>query len=124
MQDGKHVILCIDDDEDVRLCLKLALESNGYAYAQAPSAEEGIRVYEQSQPDLILVDLMMEEIDAGTSFVRELKARGSTAPVYLLTSVGDEMASMTDYSSLGFDGVLQKPVNNDMLLKLLRSKLG
>ena len=47
----------------------------GYAMLEALSAEEGLKVFRREKPDLVLVDLMMEEVDAGTSFIKELKAR-------------------------------------------------
>ena len=124
MQDGKHVILCIDDDPDVRCFLQAVLEPNGYVVAEAASAEDGLAVYKDAKPDLIIVDLMMEEIDAGTSFVKELQALGNTAPVYLLSGVGDGLNLLADYNSLGLAGVFQKPLDPDKLLAILKEKLG
>ena len=123
MKDGKHVILSIDDDPDVREALRIILEANGYIFAEAATAAEGLKVYKETQPDFILLDLMMEEIDAGTHFVKELRALGNQAPVYLLSSVGDNLSMMTDYSELGLSGVLQKPIDSKVLLNLLKSKL-
>ena len=77
MRNGQHVILCIDDDPDILESLRVVLEANGYAVETAPSAETGLQVYREALPDLIIVDLMMEEIDAGTNFVKELKALGN-----------------------------------------------
>lgn len=123
MQDGKHVILCIDDDPDILLFLKTVLESGGYVVAEAATAEQGLKVYKDTQPDLIVLDLMMEEIDAGTNFVKELKALRNTAPIYMLSSVGDNLALEADYSSLGLAGVLQKPVTSEQLLAIIEAKL-
>ncbi len=123
MQDGKHVILCIDDDPDVLFILKTVLEANGYVCCQAPSAEDGMRVYKDQSPDLIIVDLMMEEVDAGTEFARDLKALGNTAPVYMLSSVGDSLNVSTDYAALGLAGVFQKPIDSDKLLSIIAAKL-
>ena len=123
MQDGKHVILCIDDDPDIRDSLKMILESSGYVCASASTAEEGVKVFKETRPDLVIVDLMMEEVDAGTNFVKELKLLGCSVPIYMLTSVGDSLSQMTDYGDLGLSGVLQKPVSPDALLALLREKL-
>jgi len=89
----------------------------------AATAEEGLKKYKQSRPDLIICDLMMEEIDAGTSFVTELKALGNTAPIYILSSTGDNLNQIINFSELGLSGVFQKPIDNDMLLSILRSKL-
>lgn len=123
MQDGKHVILCIDDDEDVLFFLRTVLEAAGYIVAEAASAEDGIEVYKQTQPDLLIVDLMMEEVDAGTSFVKEIRLLGNTAPVYMLSSVGDTLNMAADYSSLGLAGIFQKPIDSERLLTILDAKL-
>lgn len=123
MQDGKHVILAIDDDQDVLDALRMVLEPNGYVMAEAHSAEEGLKAWRQTRPDLVIVDLMMEEVDAGTHFVRELRAGGNTAPVYMLSSVGDNLNANADYSALGLSGVFQKPLNPSTLLAIVRAKL-
>ena len=124
MQDGKHVILVIDDDPDIRYALKVVLEGNGYVFCEAATAEEGLKAYKANSPDLIIVDLMMEEVDAGTSFVKELKALNNEAPIYMLSSVGDNLNMNTNFAELGLSGVFQKPLDNNTLLSILKSKLG
>ena len=124
MKNEKHVILCVDDDPDILACLRTVLEANGYVVTEAPTAEEGLQVYKQSAPDLIILDLMMEEIDAGTQFVKEVHAAGSKAPIFMLSSMGDNLSEATDYSELGLSGVFQKPIANDQLLSILQKKLG
>ena len=123
MQDGKNVILCIDDDEDVLVALRLVLEQNNYVMVDAPTAEEGLTKFKETQPDLIVVDLMMEEVDAGSNFVKEVRAIGSEVPIYMLSSVGDQLNLSTDYASLGLSGIFQKPINPKTLLKTLEKKL-
>jgi DNA-binding response OmpR family regulator len=123
MQDGKFVILCIDDDPDILESLKVVLEANDYVVVTAPSAEKGLRAYKESQPDLLIVDLMMEEIDAGTNFVKELQALGNEAPIYMLSSTGDDLQNTVNFGDLGLTGVFQKPINPNVLLTLLRAKL-
>ncbi len=123
MQQGKPVILVVDDDQDLLDAMRLVLEKNGYAMVEARSAQIGLRRYQETNPDLIIVDLMMEEVDAGTSLVKELKALGNTKPVYMLSSVGDNLNISIDYAELGLAGVFQKPINNDQLLAVLRTTL-
>ena len=123
MRDGKYVILCVDDDPDIRESLRVILEANDYIMEEAASAEEGLKVYTKAQPDLLILDLMMEEIDAGTNLVTELKAAGNTAPIYLLSSTGDALSQTTSSSELGLAGVFQKPINSATLLGLLKEKL-
>jgi DNA-binding response OmpR family regulator len=124
MQDGKHVILCIDDDQDVLTYLQTILQAEGYIFHGAPSAEKGLKAFDEVNPDLVIVDLMMEEVDAGTSFVKDVKAKGADLPIYMLSSVGDNLNMVTDYSQLGLDGVFQKPVAKDKLLAVMKRKLG
>ncbi len=123
MQDGKYVILCVDDDNDVRENVRTILEANDYIMVEAATAEEGLEVYKENKPDFLLVDLMMEEVDAGTNFAREMKLLGNKAPVYMLSSVGDALSQNIDYHDLGLAGVLQKPITPNVLLKTLKKTL-
>jgi CheY-like chemotaxis protein len=123
MKNGKHVILYVEDDADFRDSVRTVLESGGYEVVEACSGEEGLRCCQQKHPDLILVDLMMEEVDAGTNLVRDLKAVGCNVPIFVLSTVGDALSASTDYTSLGLAGVLQKPIDFDALLQLIGEKL-
>ena len=123
MTDKTFVILAIDDDPDVLNGLRIILEANGMKMVEAYSAEEGVRKYKESRPDFILVDLMMEEVDAGLNFVKEIRLLNNKAPIYMLSTVGDSLTQNTDYSELGLSGVPQKPVNNKALLKIIQSKM-
>lgn len=123
MKDDKFVILCVDDDPDVLDMLRIVLESKGYLMVGANSAEEGSKRYQSESPDLVLVDLMMEEVDAGTALVTKLKALGNQAPVYMLSSVGEELSSSIDHEKLGLSGVFQKPLNAKVLLRTLQMRL-
>jgi DNA-binding response OmpR family regulator len=123
MKEGKFVVLAIDDDDDVLRALRIVLEKNGYIMVEARSAELGVREFKKEKPDFIIVDLMMESIDAGKNLVKDLRFLGNTAPVYMLSSVGDELSSNIDVADLGLQGVFQKPVKAEALLNTLRQKL-
>ena len=123
MRDGKHVILGIDDDPDVLAYLQIVLEAEGYLFFGAESAEDGLRVFMDEAPDAVIVDLMMEEVDAGVRFTRELQIRRSEIPVFMLSSVGDNFTLTADYSSLGLAGIFQKPITKDTLLSVLSATL-
>lgn len=124
MQDGKYVVLCIDDDGDIRDSLRVVLETSGYVCVEASTAEAGVEVFRTTRPDIVIVDLMMEEVDAGTNFVKELRLLGADVPIIMLSSVGDSLSSMVDTSQLGLSGVLQKPVSANALRTLLAEHLG
>ncbi len=123
MRDGKYVVLVIDDDVEFGQALRIMLEANGFAVEEARTAELGLRVYSNVKPDVILVDLMMEEVDAGANFAKELKLLDNRAPIFLLSGAGDVMSASIDYNQLGFSGVFQKPIDENRLLKVLRAKL-
>lgn len=124
MKRDKPLILCVDDDADFLDSMKTIIESGAYSVETAGSAEEGLRKFKAVKPDLVVVDLMMEEVDSGVNFVKEIKALGPTPPVYMLSSVGDGLNMSTDYSAMGLSGVLQKPINPQILLSTLKAKLG
>lgn len=124
MPEGKAVILYVDDDPDYCEAMRVILEAAGYEMAEASSAEEGLAVYKERRPDLVIVDLMMEEVDSGTAFVKELRLLGNRAPIFMLSSVGEGMSLSADSASLGLDGIFQKPIDRATLLTVLRTKLG
>ena len=123
MSAEKPLILCVDDDPDVLTYLRTVLEAEGFAFAGAGSAEEGLRACKTATPDLIILDLMMEEVDAGTEFVKDLKLIGSDAPIFLLSSVGDNLSMTTDTAALGLAGIFQKPIDRPVFLSVLRAAL-
>ena len=123
MKDGKYVIQYVEDDADFRDSMRTVLEANGYLVIEAATGEEGLRQFKAERPDLVILDLMMEEVDTGTSMVRDLKMAGCTVPIIVTSSAGDALHMSTDYAELGLAGVLQKPVDFNVLLALIRSKL-
>jgi len=123
MKDPKCSVLCVDDDEDTLEMLRIALESGGYKMVSAINAEEGLKKAKADKPDLIIVDLMMEEVDSGTGLVMKLRAAGLNAPIYMLSSVGDSLSRNIDPIELGVAGIFQKPIDPTALLSTLKSKL-
>lgn len=119
----KRRILCVDDDPDVLSYLETVLEAEGYEFVGAASAEEGLRAYKEAPPDLIILDLMMEEVDAGTRFVKDLKLLGGDLPIFMLSSVGDNLSMTADYAALGLAGIFQKPIDRVVFLNVLRAAL-
>jgi len=120
----EKTILCIDDDPDFLNYLKLLLGSAGFNAIEAFSAGDGLKKFRETNPSLVIVDLMMEEIDAGLNLCSELRALRKDIPIFLISSVGERFAASIDTSLFGFDAVLQKPLDEDTLLSLIRSKIG
>ncbi len=123
MKENKHVVLYVDDDQDMLDVVRIVLEANGFIMEEALSAESGLKKYKQCSPDFVLVDLMMEEVDSGINCVKELRLLGNKVPVFMLSTVGDSLHDITNYAQLGLAGIFQKPVDPEKLLKALRSKI-
>jgi DNA-binding response OmpR family regulator len=123
MREGKHVVLYVEDDADYQDMVREILEAADFEMVAASSAEEGIRAWDTEKPDLVIVDLMMEEVDAGTSLITDLRARGCDVPIYMLSSVGDDLAMSMDYGALGLSGVFQKPIDGRSLVTILKARL-
>ena len=116
-------ILIIDDDADIRSALRLVLESCGFQVGEAATGEEGLKAAQRINPDAILIDLMMETIDAGTRVSRNLNETGFKGSIYLLSSAGDVVSYNIDAKQMGLAGIFQKPIDNTVLIKTLKTKL-
>ena len=116
-------VLCIDDDPDVLETMRMYLEKMGCKVDTAGSAKEGLSRFDELKPELVFVDLMMEEPDSGLRVVRHIQGSASPVPVYILSTVGESLCSLTDCSSFKVDDVLQKPINPKVLTSLIESKL-
>lgn len=111
------VILIVEDNP---LNLELArdiLEGAGYAVLSATDAAEGLRIAKDEQPDLVLMDLRLPDLD-GLQALRQLKADAATQgiPVVALTAQamrGDEQQAR----EAGFDGYISKPIDTRSFVK-------
>lgn len=120
---NRKMILIIDDDPDFLSSLKAMLESVGYQVTTAVSGADGIRLFREKKPDLIICDIMMEKIDAGIRLVREIREADKKVPVYLLSDIGKLTAANIDIYELGCSGTLQKPYDVDELLRLIKQEM-
>jgi two-component system response regulator MprA len=84
-------ILAVDDENDVLLIIKTALASEGYEITTASNGYDGLALAEDLQPDLILLDLRMPEMD-GMEVLQRLRESEKTQkiPVIVLTGISDK----------------------------------
>ncbi|HVP18305.1 MAG TPA: hydrogenase maturation protease [Spirochaetia bacterium] len=116
-------ILVIDDDPDVRATLRVILESAGFAVGEAADGIAGLKIAEKIRPDAIILDLMMETVDAGSRVSTTLKSSGFTGPIYLLSAAGDSVRYNIDTQQLGLAGIFQKPADPKTLVATLKTSL-
>ncbi len=115
---GKFVIVA-DDQQPIRMMLKMALEHMGYEVACAGDGRELLRLARERRPDLVITDVMMPEM-TGYEVMEEMKQdpRLSGVPVIVLTAL--EEASYQEKSALsGATDHLVKPVS----MVVLKSKV-
>ncbi|MBN2448098.1 MAG: response regulator [Phycisphaerae bacterium] len=89
-------ILIIDDDAEFRDVTRLLLESRGYTVREAVSGHDGIDVAREFDPDLIVLDIMMESPVEGYTVVHALHEQAGTAdtPIIMVSSVQDDPANL------------------------------
>jgi len=117
-------ILIIDDDPDIRSSMRIVLEAEGFSVGEASTGEEGLKIAKSIDPDAVIVDLMMETVDAGSRLSQSLKEGGFHGPIYLLSSAGDSVRFTVDARDLGLAGIFQKPLDHKVLVNTLKVKLG
>ncbi|MBD2773999.1 response regulator [Iningainema tapete] len=118
-------ILVIDDEDDIRKLIQTCLEiMGGWQVLSASSGSEGLHLAQTAQPDAILLDVMMPEMDGPTTF-QKLQANPATKdiPVILLTAKGRTTESHL-FAELGVTGVLNKPFNPHKLADQVAAALG
>lgn len=114
------LVLIIDDDPDFIAVYKTILEKSDYRIASAMSAEEGYSMIEKTNPDLIILDIMMENPDSGFELARKLKNDQITIPIILSSSIATASEELFDMDSLNVKTVLQKPVEFNLLLETVK----
>jgi DNA-binding response OmpR family regulator len=80
-------ILFVDDDPDIVEAGQIVLRSAGHEVFAAYSREEGMAAVKTSEPDLIILDVMMEEPDDGIAMAVDLRGAGFRKPILMLTSL-------------------------------------
>jgi DNA-binding NarL/FixJ family response regulator len=116
-------ILIIEDEPAMRANLEDILELEGFAPLLAANGREGIRLARQEQPDLILCDVLMPDMD-GHAVLEALRQDESTMriPFVFLTAKG-ERGDVREGMELGADDYLIKPVHVDELLRAIDTRL-
>lgn len=119
-------ILVVDDDPDITFAVSLFLKKEGYEVATASSRTEGMKALGTFKPDLLILDVMMEQPDDGIAMAQELRRTGQTLPILMLTSVG-RVTGMTfdrDDDLVPVDAFFEKPAEPAALLAKIGELLG
>ena len=111
-------ILIIDDEDELRSMLRQMLEQTGHEVTEAVNGAEGIQLYEQDRPDLIITDIIMPEKE-GVETIIALRRADPDLPIIAISGGGRLEATdfLTMTKKLGARRTLSKPFRRDQLLE-------
>ena len=104
--DSKQKILVVDDEASIRRILETRLKMAGYNVVTAEDGEEAVELFNKTNPDIVILDVMMPKMD-GYGVTREIR-RVSDVPIIILTALGDVSERITGLE-LGADDYVIKP---------------
>ncbi|MBP7795148.1 MAG: response regulator [Elusimicrobiales bacterium] len=115
-------IVCVDDDKDILETLEVILEGRGYEVFTATNGKDGVRLVKDKTPDLVIMDVMMDDFTDGFHAVYDIRKDEKTKyiPIMMLTSVNkysDQKFSEKDGEYLPVDAFIEKPVKPKEFIK-------
>ena len=115
MQKPSATLLIIDDDDVVRASLAAYLEDSGFSVLQAGNGQEGLQVFDERQPDLVICDLRMPQM-GGLELIRQVSERAPEVPVIVVSGAG-VMSDAVEALRLGAADYLIKPLEDLAVLE-------
>ncbi|HEX8142603.1 MAG TPA: response regulator [Pyrinomonadaceae bacterium] len=118
-----HLVMIVDDSDDIREMVKFVLDSRGYRVVEAENGQEALKIAQMECPDLILMDLNMPVLDGfgAARGIREL-TRMCDVPIVAISS-HNTIDHRAKASAVGFNDYLTKPFNFVELINLIRRLL-
>jgi CheY-like chemotaxis protein len=127
-------ILIVEDTPDMALALRMPLEATGYEVFHALSGQECLEMVKQVDPDLIILDVMMETTTAGFQVSLQLRSPDPQSeyagfrhvPILMLTAIHTTTSLRfgPDEAYLPVDDFVEKPIDPDVLLEKVRTLIG
>jgi two-component system OmpR family response regulator len=123
MADDEQVprVLVVDDEPNIRELVQVALKFHGCAVTTGATGNDALRLAERDQPDLIVLDVMLPDID-GFEVCRRLRAGDNEVPIIFLTARDTTSESITGLA-LGGDDYITKPFSVEALVARVRAVL-
>ncbi|WP_417499498.1 sigma-54-dependent transcriptional regulator [Methylophaga sp.] len=115
MSNDKPLILVVDDEPDIRELIKDILEDENYHVRIAADGQEAQQIFSEEQPDLILLDIWMPDID-GISLLKEFKQQNKSVTIVMMSGHGT-IETAVEATRLGASDFIEKPLSTAKLLR-------
>lgn len=112
-------VLIAEDDADIRQGLAEILEGEGYTIEQAPDGPTALLAYGQSQPDFVLLDIMMPGMN-GYDVCRAIRRANADVPIIFISAKSEEVDRVLGLE-LGADDFIQKPFGVKEVIARIRA---
>jgi len=109
------LILVVDDEPDIRELIKDILEDENYEVRIAADGQEAQQIFNEQQPDLILLDIWMPDID-GISLLKEFKQQNKNVTIVMMSGHGT-IETAVEATRLGASDFIEKPLSTAKLLR-------
>ncbi|HPO55969.1 MAG TPA: response regulator [Ignavibacteriaceae bacterium] len=118
------LIAVIDDDLDIIDASSLVLKTHGFDVVTATNPDDGYRIIKEHKPDLIILDVIMNEPDDGFFLAQKLRKEGFSIPIIMYTSVSKALGVQYDKGEMvPVDEFVEKPISPEQLLKKINDLL-
>ncbi len=118
------LIAVIDDDPDIIDASSLVLKSKGYYVVTATNPADGYKIIMEKKPDLIILDVMMDEPDDGFFMAQKLRKEKIKTPILMYTSVSKAIGMNFGKSEIvPVDDFVEKPISPEELITKVENLL-
>ncbi len=112
-------ILIAEDDVFIREGLQILLEEEGYVISLAKDGKDALNMFKEAQPDFVLLDIMMPEMD-GYAVCREIRRHNASIPVVFISAKSEEIDRVVGLE-LGADDYIMKPFGTREVVARIRA---
>jgi signal transduction histidine kinase len=113
MDRTSFTILIVDDEEDIREVLEIALMDMGHQVLLAPDGKKALELFDEHRPSIVITDIKMP-VMGGIDLLKQVKRRSPDTPVIMITGHGDMDLTIASLK-FGAADFITKPVNVDIL---------
>ncbi len=123
MENKQFKILIVDDEDDILQFIQYNLEKENFEVVTANNGKDGLRLAEQENPDLIILDIMMPQMD-GVEVCRQLRAKPAfdETIITFLTARGEDYSQIAAFD-VGGDDYITKPIRPRVLISRIKALL-